>query len=500
MSHWKLTVLVHQIISLPFPFPINDYHVADLLRFVIFAGLNVLFGTHENKFTTDYKLYGWLTIANAGLALLLAARTNLFAILLRIPSPVLLQYHRWTGLATVAHGTVHFAYNIQHSRETGQIASSFVNKRIRIGIMAWISLAIIFLTALPFVRRRGFEVFYYAHACFFIFMVGALIHTTNGPEFMLPGFCLWVIDRFIRFAYNFRRIEVTSVKHYEGNVTKFKVKGIRTTHPGQVAWVQIPNVSFLNWHPFTIASAPGDVGGRATIAVRGLGGYTKNVQHAHDDYKREPSPSNDSHTALSLDLKIRMRLDGPYGVGRVQWGHLPVSVVVAGGIGITPGISIASHIVRKMTSRVPSSDGSPAMNLPRSYVHILWVVKDISHVQWFQQELQELYELSLQDDTPGKLQITIHATGNSGMASDSVGQDESYEMQVPKPTDLPWTINTGRPDIAGWMGQIKTAHSGLDAAVNICGPRTLITEARKAAIGASSSNGIFYVEEEVFEL
>lgn len=374
-----------------------------------------------------------------------------------------------------------------HYIQTNQVASSFVNVRIRVGAMAWVSLALIFLTALPIVRRRGFEVFYYAHALFFVFMVGALVHTTNGPEFLLPGFSLWLVDRAVRFAYNFRRIEVDSVTHYEGGVTKFKVRGMKTRHPGQVVWVQIPNLSFLNWHPFTVASAPGQSGGLATIAIRGLGGYTKGVQRAHDDCR------GDSQSAVSGESQITMRLDGPYGVGRIQWGRLPVTVLIAGGIGITPGMSIASHLIKEAAS-CPSSDRAV------SHVHLLWIVKDTRHIEWFHEELQELHEMSLREDVPATLDITIHTTASSVSAPDSLSREESYEMQAPKPADVPWPINTGRPDVAAWLGQVKGARVGMDAAINVCGPRALINETRKAAGAASSEKGIFYVEEEVFEL
>lgn len=244
--HWSITVWLHKLHSFPLSLSCLDCHVTDVARFTTFLALNLVFSVQSNEFTADYTLYGWLAIANAGLALLMASRNNLFASLLRIPNPVLLQYHRWIGLATVAHATVHVSFNIQHYIETKQVTTSFGNHRIQVGLMAWIALVMLFLTALPIVRRRFFEVFYYTHALFFIFVVGALIHASHGPEFMLPGLLLWGIDRAIRLAYNFRNIQVQSVEAFEGDVTKFKVKGLRTRTPGQVVWLQIPRVSFVN--------------------------------------------------------------------------------------------------------------------------------------------------------------------------------------------------------------------------------------------------------------
>ncbi|KAF5624529.1 ferric-chelate reductase [Fusarium sp. NRRL 52700] len=417
----------------PLPLPYLDWHVADAARFTSFLALNLVFSIQSNEFTADYTLYGWLAIANAGLALLMASRNNLFASLLRIPSPILLQYHRWIGLATVAHTTAHVSFNIQHYIETKQVTTSFGNHRIQVGLMAWIALVILFLTALPIVRRRFFEIFYYAHALFFVFVVGALIHASHGPEFMLPGLLLWGVDRAIRLAYNFRTIQVQSIEAFEGNVTKFKVKGLRTRTPGQVVWLQIPKVSFVNWHPFTIASAPNDPQKTATIAIRGLGGFTKAVQYA------DCSGNVDLHGCDSLGSDsvmaqpLKMRLDGPYGVGSISWGLLPLTVLVAGGIGITPGISIASHIIRQT--------GVDVYSHSRSHIHLLWVVRDAQHIQWFADELTELVSACAKPDSTTTLEISIFVTG--GMHHEVHMTDPSHELQGMSSVQ-PWNERNSR--------------------------------------------------------
>ncbi len=139
--HWPSTVLIHKTLTTSLPTSLlNGYHVSDALRFLAFLALNVLFSVQSNEYSTDFSLYGWLTIANAGLALLLATRSNLFSIVLRLPSPVILQYHRWIGVATVAHGTTHISYNIQRYIATDQLVTSFSSMRIQVGFLAWICL------------------------------------------------------------------------------------------------------------------------------------------------------------------------------------------------------------------------------------------------------------------------------------------------------------------------------------------------------------------------
>ncbi|KJZ73024.1 hypothetical protein HIM_07596 [Hirsutella minnesotensis 3608] len=457
VSHWKSTVLFHRFISSPIPiFGLNDLHVADVVRFVVFAALNVIFALNNNQYTTDYKLYGWLTIANGGLALLLAARNNLWSLVLRIPSSVLLQYHRWIGVATVAHATTHVAYNIMHYIATDQVTSSFASLRIQIGLAAWISLVIILVTAMPPVRRRAFELFYYAHFLFIVFVIGALVHTTKGPEFLLPGFGLWAIDRIIRFLGTFRKVEVVSVEQFAGDVTKFSTRGLVKSNPCQIVWAQLPGSSFLDWHPFTVMGSPDGSDSISSIAVRGLGRGTKRAQEITGQQIDKALPNN----SIEPCSVVRLRLDGPYGVGRIRWGRLPLTILIAGGIGITPGISIISGILRDAAATLPASDIHQKTQMSsdrRRFIHLLWVIRDITQLHWFEKELQELGHLSSEHLPNISLQITIHVTGNVKID----GQDRATH----------WSLKLGRPDVKSWLNDIKQSCPGMDAAP----PQTLGT-------------------------
>ncbi|OAA75146.1 Ferric reductase, NAD binding protein [Akanthomyces lecanii RCEF 1005] len=509
-SHWGVTVFLHTTLTRAVPIPyFTDYHVLDVVRFAIFAVLNVIFALNTNQYTTDYTLYGWLTIANGGLAFLLAARSNLFSLILRIPAPVLLQYHRWIGLATVADATVHVSFNIMHFINTDQIMSNLASARIQVGLAAWVCLVIMLLTALPIVRRRSFEVFYYAHFLFFVFIGGALYHTTKGPEFLLPGFGLWVIDRAIRLAYGFRNITVESATYYEGDLTKLRLRGMRAAEPGQMVWLQLSGVSRLNWHPFTVASSvalDGDhamptatMTPRTTVAIRGLGGYTSAVQQLAE---KEPESAETSISSRNL----RVRLDGPYGVSRFNWHDERLVILVAGGVGITPGISIASSIITAAT--IGSS--SPANPPVTTHIHLLWVVKHATHITWFADELHSLHTLlSRQPNPTVRFNVMIHVTSNASSApmpalepsnSSSVEMMKQVNTMSSPSNGNPWRLQHGRPDIHRWFTNCKGTAPSVDAAVNVCGPAALVLDVRRASVAQSSGSCLFRIEEESFEL
>lgn len=463
-------------LPLPLPWVFTNHHVADLARFLCFVGFNVLWAWNNLEYITNYGLFGWLAVANSALALLFGARNNLFAVILRVPSSNLLMYHRWTGLATLVHATIHFSGVSKPWLTTSALSYVMQSQRNQVGLMAWCSLCIIALSSTNIVRRMLFEVFYYVHFVFIAFSIGAIIHASRGLEFTLPGFILWGIDRLIRFSYNFRRVQVTEITQYEGDVTKLKLHGLAAPRPGMVAWIQVKNVSFLNWHPFTVV--PGHSRNEITVAVRGLGTYTRKVHLSTRD-------QNDSAGQEQAMEKFQVRVDGPYGVGRLQGAIYPLTVLVAGGIGVTPGISVAGHIIRQAERFGDAMAGF--------HVHLVWIVKQNEHLDWVTDEIKAISELAARPSVQATFGTTFYVTDCFTESADKSADTESQREYHLGPA-VP-----GRPNMSEVLQDLQATYPGFDAVVNVCGPRPLVKSIQMAAVRASSPDGIFYVDEESFE-
>jgi predicted ferric reductase len=474
--------------SIPFPSFITSHSIIDLLQLGLFIGLNVIFASGRVQYSTDFDRYGYLTISNGGLALLFGARNNLFSVIARSPSARLLTYHRWTGRAAIFYASLHLYGESRDWIKNAETSTVFTNMRIQVGIMAWLSLAIIFITSISIIRRLQFEVFYYAHALFLLFIIGAFIHADHAPEFLLPGLCLWVGDRVVRFTRNFRRIQVTSITQYSGGVTKIKVRGLQTSYPGQIAWIQIRDVSFLNWHPFTVFSTPG--GDEATLLIRSLGGYTRRL---HELMKEKASLSN---TETQTPFQVRICADGPYGVGRTLWELYPIIGIVAGGVGITPGISIISHIIQLAITTREVSEASQ-----RWHIHLLWIIKDEEHMEWCSEELRILSDMTRPSNLGVRFNLAIAVTRSANSQPDRANNHDYIALheQTQGNRQVHGTLIRGRPDITEWFRDLRSTQDGLRGAVGVCGPRSLINTVRTAAAKAGGGEGNFHLEEEVFE-
>lgn len=122
--------------------------------------------------------------------------------------------------------------------------------------------------------------------------------------------------------------EVSGVKMVAGNVTQLSMRplGQRMSYkPGQFIFVRFTHSGTKlskEWHPFSISS--GDKDGELEISVKGLGDYTNSL--------------------ASIQVGAVARLEGAY--GRFSYNNFKNlnQIWIAGGIGVTPFISMAKSL------------------------------------------------------------------------------------------------------------------------------------------------------------
>jgi len=261
--------------------------------------------------------------------------------------------------------------------------------------------------------------------------------------------------------------------------------------PGQWLFLNVPEVSKYQWHPFTITSCP--FGENISVHIRQVGDFTRTLADAVGAGPTQAKASHDLDPMGIYEIALqqgqrmpKLRIDGPYGAPAEDIFNHEVSVIIGAGIGVTPWASILKNIWHQRMN-------SQSMRL-RS-VDFIWVCADTRSFEWFQTLLASL-EAQLQ---PGgvKLRIRIFLTQRVDVDTASNIMLNSIGVEEDPLTKLKAGTNFGRPDfpkilcdlreqilngthIEGFERSLK-----MDVGVYFCGPSVAARSIRAACRGAS---------------
>ncbi|KAJ1812413.1 NADPH oxidase 3, partial [Coemansia sp. RSA 2599] len=118
----------------------------------------------------------------------------------------------------------------------------------------------LFITVVPVVRRRFHELFYWMHHLFVPITILIFVHgsATSFQWYLIGPGAIYVVDRLYRFCRSrFRHPRILSIIQHPSNVIEIKMerRGMKF-EVGQYVYLNIPSISRLEWHPFTLTSAP----------------------------------------------------------------------------------------------------------------------------------------------------------------------------------------------------------------------------------------------------
>ena len=132
--------------------------------------------------------------------------------------------------------------------------------------------------------------------------------------------------------------DTCQVEFQKGNILRISVPKPFSFRAGQYAELKIPALSKVQWHPFTIASAPHEP--EMVFFVKALGDWTRRL-HELVKYSSSvrPSPSESI-----LEARIR----GPYGSCSEHVGQHDQIVLIGGGVGSTPFCSISKDAFHRI--------------------------------------------------------------------------------------------------------------------------------------------------------
>eukprot|EP00123_Amoebidium_parasiticum_P017474 comp23864_c2_seq2/m.41797 comp23864_c2_seq2/g.41797 ORF comp23864_c2_seq2/g.41797 comp23864_c2_seq2/m.41797 type:complete len:329 (-) comp23864_c2_seq2:413-1399(-) len=327
-----------------------------------------------------------------------------------------------------------------------------------------------FLTALPPIRRRLFETFYFTHFMFISFIVATLLHKPDDLYvYVLPPLALYVIDRALRFQLSwYFSGKVHSVTALPGGVTKVTVDARWMSHlnyrAGQYVFVYFPEVSSLQWHPFSIATIPTDPLFSIYIRSQNKGQFTSLVSE-------------------KIHKGSKIRCEGGYGAPSVPLHLMDSVVLVGGGVGVVPLVSILRELALPM-----STFKARYLTRRTRRVTLIWSVKATSELAWFTTELAQAKEAARQSGVTVELKFFV--TRPSEMDQDTMvkilasgGSEAEIVFQRP---DIHALLSSEVGN--GWIG------------VHTCGPRPMVDSTNSGCARLSGAKTTFFPGNETFEL
>ncbi|GAA6020864.1 hypothetical protein JCM11491_000009 [Sporobolomyces phaffii] len=190
--------------------------------------------------------------------------------------------------------------------------------------------------------------------------------------------------------------------------------------PGQHLLLNVPKVRFFDSHPYTIASidhrakgvAPiGDgstkaleKGSEVILLVRAQTGFSKALWDHVVKVRRERELRGATASEVAQGVNLRALVSWPMGsAARVEWGAYESLTIIAGGTGITFGVSVLENACTRMARKMPDSKWKT------SRVRFIWILKEFSHLSWVATTLRRCMEMC----DSSQLQIDLFVTNDT---------------------------------------------------------------------------------------
>uniref|UniRef100_A0A8B9V3Y7 NADPH oxidase 1 n=1 Tax=Anas zonorhyncha TaxID=75864 RepID=A0A8B9V3Y7_9AVES len=366
------------------------------------------------------------------------------------------------------------------------------------GVIITLALILMVTSSTEFIRRNYFEVFWYTHHLFFIYFVGLVIHgiaglvrgqTEDSMEEVHPRHCAeYLVEKHEECRHvccknpEFSSIpaEVGQQRDGVGAVgapapfstplvgvimhpakvleLQMQKKGFRM-EVGQYIFVNCPAISLLEWHPFTLTSAPEE--DFFSIHIRAAGDWTERIIDTFQQQKPEMP---------------RIEVDGPFGTASEDVFQYEVAMLVGAGIGVTPFASILKSIWYKFQQA--------DQTLKTKKIYFYWLCRDTGAFAWFNDLLASLEQKMAESGKADFLTYRLFLTGwDTSIANNAALHHDTATDTV---TGLRHKTIYGRPMWNAEFSAVATAHPRSVVGVFLCGPGALAKDLQRSCQQHSS--------------
>jgi NADPH oxidase len=389
----------------------------------------------------------------------------------------------WTSIHVLAHYVNFFNVERNQIRPETAVQIHYTQAGGITGHVMLLCMLLMYTTAHARIRTQSFETFWYTHHLFIPFFLALYTHATGcfvrdsvnpyspfaGQDFWdhcigyegwrweLWTGALYMGERIYREIRSRRPTEITKViRHpYDALELQFS-KPSMNYKAGQWLFINIPSVSRMQWHPFTITSCPFDP--YISIHVRQVGDWTRAMADAVGAGPAQAREYEGLDPMGMYEIALQqgqympaIRIDGPYGAPAEDVFDNEIAVLIGTGIGVTPWASILKNIWHLRAGP------NPPKRLRR--VEFIWVCKDTTSFEWFQTLLSSLEAQSLAAASQGGTSefLRIHTYLTQRMDADTQANIylNSVGANVDPLTELKSRTNFGRPIFKKLFGGIR---------------------------------------------
>ncbi|OQR91852.1 transmembrane protein [Thraustotheca clavata] len=393
-------------------------------------------GATANRMTS--LITGHFTMVNLMLLLLPVARGKHWEVVFGISHERILKFHRALGRLCVVFAIIHLIVNAVKINVTIKEAYGTQEVIPLYGFLAFLAFASMGLIAIDPIRRRFYEVFYYYHRVMAVVgIVFAMLHSKTVVYGMIFPLVIYGLSAIYRLRAFFNAYKANFEIQGEDNINFILPSTAQTKHwaktmnPCSFFWVCVPSVSKLEWHPFSAIVNPEQDTIGFCMKAKTKGSFTDKLIQA---------------ARASDGSELTLLVDGPYGNPSVDIAKYDHIVLICGGIGVTPMLSLMNETRDK-------ADGTR-----QKKIEMHWVVRDPKDL---------LKADRLMYPLPHHVQCKFYASTSSAPSAVLSASGEHVQYSSGKPI-MEEIINNER-----FLGQ--------KACVLACGPPGLVLEAQRHA-------------------
>ncbi|KAI3371209.1 hypothetical protein L3Q82_023837 [Scortum barcoo] len=313
------------------------------------------------------------------------------------------------------------------------------------GVLLLFTFAFMYVFASHYFRRISFRGFWITHYLYVVVYTLTVIHGSfaliQEPRFyiyLIPPALLFLLDKLISLSRKKLEIPVVRAELLPSGVTHLEFKRPQGFVYRSGQWVRIACLMLGTdeYHPFTLTSAP------------------------HEE-------------TLSLHIRA-LYLDGPFGEGHQEWTDFEVSVLVGGGIGVTPFASILKDLVFKSSIK---------SKIQCKKVYFIWVTRTQRQFEWVSDIIREVEEMDTLELVSVHTYITQVAE-KFDLRTTMLYVCERHFQKVWNRslfTGLRSVTHFGRPPFVSFFSSLQEVHPEVGKiGVFSCGPPGLTKNVEKA--------------------